>query len=108
MTSDLSESYEYYGVHLTNYGSNHKAIQAHFVLDTIEYVEKRRKRIYDKADWKEIREEVSTRIANDSGLYALSSKDKLEAAVERLEAAINRVLDEHVARARLSLYAKRW
>lgn len=108
MTSDLSESYEYYGVHLTNYGSNHKAIQAHFVLDTIEYIEKRQKRMYDKADWKEIRKEVSIRIANDSSLHALSSKDELEAAVERLEAAVNRVLDKHVARARLLLYAKRW
>lgn len=64
--------------------------------------------MYDKADWKEIREEVSIRIANDSGLHALSSKDELEAAVERLEAAVNGVLDEHVARARPSPYAKRW
>ena len=49
-TGDLSESCEYYRVHLTDHGSDHKAIRAHFVLDTTEHVEKRRKRMYDKAD----------------------------------------------------------
>jgi hypothetical protein len=64
--------------------------------------------MYDKADWKKIREEVSTGIADDSNLHALSSKDELEVAVDRLEAAVNGVLEEHVARARPSPYAKRW
>lgn len=54
--------------------------------------------MYDKADRKKIREEVSTRIADESGLHASSSKDELEAAV-------NGVLGEHVARARPSPYA---
>ena len=64
--------------------------------------------MYDKADWKKIREEVSTRIADDSGLHALSSKDELEVSVDRLETLVNGVLEEHVARARPSPYAKRW
>jgi hypothetical protein len=64
--------------------------------------------MYDKADWKKIREEISTRIADGSSLHALSSKDELEATVDRLEAAVNGVLEEHVARARPSPYAKRW
>jgi hypothetical protein len=106
-TGDLSEACGYCGVHPTDYSSDHRAIRAHFVLDTTEYEEKRRKRIYDKADWKKIRKEVSTRIADDSSLHALSSKDELEAAVDRLEAAVNAVLEEHVARARPSPYAKR-
>jgi hypothetical protein len=38
----------------------------------------------------------------------LSSKDELDAAVDRLEAAVHGVLEEHVARARPSPYAKRW
>ena len=54
-----------------------------------------------------MREEVSIKIADGSSLHILSSKDELEVAVESLEAAINRVLEEHVARARPSLYAKR-
>lgn len=97
-TGDLSDSCEYCGVHPTDHGSGHRAIRAHFVLDTTEHEEKRGKRMYDKADWKKIREEVSTRIADDSSLQALSSKDELEAAVESLEAAVNGVLKEHVAR----------
>jgi len=44
----------------------------------------------------------------DSSLHALSSKDELEMAVESLEATVNGVLEEHVARARPSPYAKRW
>jgi hypothetical protein len=64
--------------------------------------------LYDKADWKKIREEVSTRIAGGSSLHTLSYKDELEVAVDRLEAAVNGVLEEHVARARPSPHAKRW
>jgi hypothetical protein len=78
------------------------------VLDTTEYEEKRRKRMYGTADWRKIREEVSKRIVDDSSLHALSSRDELEAAVERLEVAVNGVLEEHVARARPLPYAKRW
>jgi hypothetical protein len=104
----LSEACEHCGVHPTDHGSDHKAIRAHFLLDTTKHEEKRRKRMYDKADWKKIREEVSTRIADDSSLHALSSKDELEVAVESLEATVNGVLEEHVARARPSPYAKRW
>lgn len=68
----------------------------------------RKKRMYDKADWKKIREEVSTRITDDFNLHTLSTKDGLEMAVDRLEALVNGVLEEHVARARPSPYAKRW
>lgn len=64
--------------------------------------------MYDKADWEKIREEVSTKIADDSGLSTLSSKVELEVAVDGLEAAVNEVLEEHVERARPSPYAKRW
>ena len=96
----LSETCEYCGVHPTDHGSDHKAIRAYFLVDTTEHEEKRRKRIYDKADWKKIRQEVSTKIADDSSLYALSSKNELEVAVESLEAAVNGVLEGHVARAR--------
>jgi hypothetical protein len=106
-TGDLSELCEYCGVHPTDHGSDHRAIQAHFVLDTTEHEEKRRKRMYDKADWKKIREEVSTRVADDPSLHALSSKAELEVAVERLEVVVNGVLEEHVARAQPSPYAKR-
>jgi hypothetical protein len=42
-------------------------------MDTTDYEEKRRKRMYHKADWKKIREEVSTRIAGDSILHVPSS-----------------------------------
>jgi len=107
-TGGLSESCGYCGVHPIDHGSDHKAIHAHFVVDTTEYEEKRRKRMYDKADWKKIREEVSTRITNDLSSHTLSTKDALEVAVERVEAAVNEVLDEHVARARPSPHAKRW
>jgi hypothetical protein len=104
----LSEACEYCGVHPIDHGSDHKAIRTHFVVDTTECDEKRRKRMYDKADWKKTREEVSKGIANDSSLHALSSKDELEMAVGNLEATVNGVLEEHVARARPSPYAKRW
>jgi hypothetical protein len=104
----LSGAFEYCGVHPTDHGSDHKAIRARFLLDTTEHEEKRRKRIYDKANWKKIREEVSTRIADDSGLRAMSSKAELEATIDGLQAAVNGVLEEHVARARPSPYAKRW
>jgi hypothetical protein len=104
----LSETCEYCVVHPTDHGSDHKAIRAHFGMDTTEYEKNRRKRMYDKADWKKIRDEISTGIADDSSLYALSSKDELEVAVESLEATVNGVLEEHVARARPSPYAKRW
>ena len=58
-------------------------------MDTTEYEDKRRERMYDKADWKKIREEGSTRIADDSSLHALSSKGELEVTVDSLEAAVN-------------------
>lgn len=51
---------------------------------------------------KKICEEVSTRIAEDPGLHTLSSKVELHVAADGLEAAINRMLEEHVARARPS------
>jgi hypothetical protein len=85
-----------------------KPFSHHFVIETTKFEKKRRKRMYDKADWKKICDEVSTRIADDSRLHASSSKDELEVAVDRLEAAVNEVLEEHVARARPSPYAKRW
>jgi hypothetical protein len=107
-TGGLGEAREYCGVHPVDHGSDHKAIRAHFVVDTTEYEEKRRKRLYDKADWKKIREELSTRIADYSKLHVLSSKDELEVAVDTLEAVVNEVWEEHVARARPSPYAKRW
>jgi hypothetical protein len=92
-SSGLSEAYEYCGVYPTDYRSDHKAIQAHFVVNKTQYEEKRRKRMYDEADWKRIREEVSTRIADDSNLQALSSQDELEVATDSLEAIVNRVLE---------------
>jgi hypothetical protein len=57
-SSDLGEVCEHCGVHPTDRGSDHRAIRAHFVVDTTEYEEKQRKRMYDKADWKKIRAEV--------------------------------------------------
>ena len=56
---------------------------------------------------KKIREEVSTRVADDPGLHTLSSKVELEVAVDGSEAAVNGTLKEHVARVRPSPYAKR-
>jgi hypothetical protein len=64
--------------------------------------------MYGEANWEKIRKEVSTRIADDSSLQGLSFEDELDAAVNRLEASVNGVLEEHVARARPSPYAKRW
>jgi hypothetical protein len=90
-TDGLSETCEYCGVHSIDHGPDHKAIRAHFVLDTTEYEDKRRKQMYSKADWKKIRGEVSTKIADDSSVNALSTKDDLEVAVDRLEAIVNGV-----------------
>jgi hypothetical protein len=104
----LSEACEYCGIHQNDHGSDHKAVRAHFRMDTIEYEDKRRRRMYDKADWKKIREEVSKKILDESDPLASTTKDDLEVAVDKLEATINEVLEEHVARARLSPYAKRW
>jgi hypothetical protein len=64
--------------------------------------------MYGEANWEKIRKEVSTRIADDSSLQGLSFEDELDVAVNRLEASVNGVLEEHVARARPSPYAKRW
>jgi hypothetical protein len=64
--------------------------------------------MYGEANWEKIREEVSTRIADDSSLQGLSFEDELDVAVNRLAASVNGVLEEHVARARPSPYAKRW
>jgi hypothetical protein len=91
-TGGLSEACEYCGVHPINHGSDHKCIRAHIMLDTIECEEKRRKRMYEEADWKKVREEVSTRITDDPSLNALSTKDDLEMVVDRLEAVVNGVL----------------
>jgi hypothetical protein len=46
-------------------------------VDTTDHDEKRRKRMYDEVDSKKIHEEVSTRIADDSILHALTYKDDL-------------------------------
>jgi hypothetical protein len=67
----------------------------------------KRKRMYGEANGEKIRKEVSTRIADDSSLQGLSFEDELDVAVNRLEASVNGVLEEHVARARPSPYAKR-
>jgi hypothetical protein len=91
-TSGLSEVCGYCGVHPIDHGSDHKCIRAHIMLDTIECEEKRRKRMYEKADWKKVREKVSTMITDDSSLNALSTKDGLEVAADRLEAVVNGVL----------------
>jgi hypothetical protein len=63
VTSGSSEACEYCGFHSIDHGSDHKAIRAHFVTYTSEYEEKRRKRMYDKADWNKIHEGVSKRTA---------------------------------------------
>lgn len=104
----LSEACEYCGIHQNDHGTDHKAIRAHVVVGTTGYQKKRRKRMYDKADWETIREEVSKRIADDSSLLALSTKGDLEVAMDKLEASVNGVLEEHVARVRPSPCAKRW
>jgi hypothetical protein len=106
-TGGLIEACEYCSIHQDDHESDHKAIQANFVVNTTEYQEKRRKRMYDKADWKIIREEVSKRIADDTSLIALLTEDDLEMAADKLEASVNEVLEECVARARQSPYAKR-
>lgn len=72
------------------------------------YHEKPRKRVYDKADWKTVREEVTKTIADEASSITPSTRGDLEMAAERLEASVNAVLEEHVARARPSPYAKRW
>jgi hypothetical protein len=64
--------------------------------------------MYGEANWEKLREEVSTRIADDSSLKGLSCEDELDVAVNRLEASVNGVSEEHVAQARPSPYAKRW
>jgi hypothetical protein len=106
--SGYSKACEGCGVHPSDHGSDHKAIRAQFVVDMTEYEEKQRKRMYDKADWKRICEEVSTRITDDLHLHTVSTKDGLEVAVDRLETLVTVVLGEQVARARPSPYAKRW
>jgi hypothetical protein len=73
-----------------------------------EYEEKQRKRMYNKADWKRICEEVSTRITDDLRLHTVSTQDGLDVAVDRLETLVTVVLGEQVARARPSPYSKRW
>lgn len=64
--------------------------------------------MYDKAGWKKLREELSKRVTNEFVLLRLSLKDESEVAVDKLETAVKGVLEEHVARARPSPYAKRW
>lgn len=98
-SGNLCEVCEYCGIHQNDHGSDHKAIRAHFAMDTTERQEKRRKRMYEKADWKKIREEVSARFADDARFHAISAKDGLEVAVDSLEALVNEILEEHVARA---------
>lgn len=107
-TRGLSETCEYCGIHRHDHGSDHKAIRACFVVDTTEHKEKRRKRMYDKADWNKIREEVSAKLAPDFCQARLSTKVELDATADRLEQAVNAVLEGHVSRARPSPYAKRW
>lgn len=88
-TSGLSDACEYCGIHQVDHGSDHKAIRAHFLVDTMEYHEKRRKRMYDRADWKTIRDEVSKRVADDVSSITPSTRGDLEMAAERLEASVN-------------------
>jgi hypothetical protein len=108
VSSDLSETCEYCDIYHNDRDSDHKAVRAHLALDTREHQGKRRRRMYDKADRKKVREEVSKRIADDFSLHALSTNDGLEVAVDRLKTVVNWVLQEHVARVRLSAYAKPW
>jgi hypothetical protein len=82
-SSGLDEACEYCGIHQKDHGSDHRAIRAHSTVDTTEHQEKRRKRMYEKADWEKVREEVTARIADDSSLHALSSKDDFAAQCKR-------------------------
>lgn len=107
-TSGLSEACECCGICRNDHGSDHKAIQARFAVDTSVHEEKRRKRMYDKADWKKISEEVWKRVASYFARPRLTTIDDLETTADTLEATINEILEEHVARARPSPYAKRW
>jgi hypothetical protein len=59
--------------HQNDHGSDYKAIPAHLLMGATEHKEKRRIQMYDMADCKMIREEVTKMVASDFSQPRLSA-----------------------------------
>ncbi|KAK3615206.1 hypothetical protein LTR22_027518, partial [Elasticomyces elasticus] len=104
-TSSLSNGCAHRGIHPGDHGSDRKAIWVHFDIEMARNRERRRTRMYDKADWSEVRKHLSARWTADCHpKLRKTSWTPHRTSWKRWSIA---VLEQHVPHPRPSPYAKR-
>jgi hypothetical protein len=104
----LGDAATFCGIHQNDHGSDHKAIRVHFELDLSARPPRRRKRMYDKADWEEIRRLVRERMLAEYHPVVIHTPQDLDVAADKFQQVVNDVLEQQVTRVRPSPFAKRW
>ncbi|KAF4547069.1 Hypothetical protein D9617_61g013200 [Elsinoe fawcettii] len=89
----------------TDYGSDHWAIEAVFQCQQPNIEDKPRRLLFDKADWTHINRVLQTTLP--SVPTQDTTKDGLEECANIFHTAITTTVQQHVPRARPSLYAER-
>jgi hypothetical protein len=104
----IKDDLEYCRVYDNDYGSDHRPIALSFTGRNPEESPRKRKRLYKNADWEKIREVIGSQLGDGRHMKTITDTATFDRAAGILVNGINRVLEEHVSRAKESPYAKRW
>jgi hypothetical protein len=104
----IVERLEYCRIHYDDYGSDHRPIALSYRGRTQPETGRKKKRLYKDANWAEIRTVIGSLLGDGRRMRQITSTDTFERAIGAFETIINNTLEEHVPRAKESLYAKRW
>jgi hypothetical protein len=107
-SEEIVEHLEYCRIHNTDYGSDHRPIALSYRGCILPEARRRRKRLYKEANWNEIRTAIGSQLGDGRFMKEITDVDTFERASGVFVNGINAVLEDHVPRARESLYAKRW
>jgi hypothetical protein len=105
---EIVEHLEYCRIYDTDYGSDHRPIALSYRGCVPPEARRRRKRLYKEADWNEIRTVIGSQLGDGRFMKEITDIDTFKRASGVFVNGINAVLEDHVPRARESLYAKRW
>jgi hypothetical protein len=104
----IKDELEYCRIHDTDYGSDHKPVALSFTGRGPEDSPRRRKRLYKNADWEKIRGAIRGKLGDSRYIKTITDTTALDHIAGILVDVIDEALEEHVARAKESPYAKRW
>ena len=111
-SSELADTYDLCRIYPSDHGSDHRAIECAFHLQPTSYTARQGQRMYDKAEWPEIRKHVQQALSTpgnrDMEPLPIHTSEQLEQEALRLDTIIHQALEQGVPRARPSPYAKRW